>query len=716
MRTSKLLVAAFFFLLTQGGHGQPSERELGTVQVWSPSTQILLKAAPGGIAALRRSGYAVEAQVGNIASLTVSQQGYEALANDPAVIALAPVKHYRPLLDQSVPDAGASDLRSRFRDGRFDGITGRGVVVAVVDSGIDWRHNDFRKPDGRTRIRYLWDPSDTSYSDSGGGVGLPPPPGGKGTVYNTNQINAALMGLGTVNSEDECGHGSHVAGIAAGNGSAGGNGLPAGTFVGMAPEADLIVVRVFDGGCRFLYQDISLIQAMEFVDQKAGELDEPYALNFSLGTRIGGHDGTSLEEIAIDSLVAPGAAGKTVVVAAGNDGMDAVHVGGNFGAAGSKNESVTIGIFQENPQEALFDFWFDLKDSFRVTLSGGGQPAEDITDQVRFSPLNNSKRLLFSTDRALSFDLTITGETVKDGRFDGWVEGNASFTSSIDHSRLVNIPGTARKAITVGAHTTKLQWTDKTGESWRLKLASLGAPALFTSPGPTRDGRLKPELSAPGQVIASTLSSDATSLLFPDFLVLADERHAVNQGTSMSAPHVTGAVALLFEQMPYLDAGLVREILTASTREDSNTGETPNPTTGFGKLDAGKAIFPEKPRVVLSANYAARVPGERVELRYALQRGRSDNFVEGWVALRDPMGSFKFLSEDGKAFTPTQVPYRPWLDIKNQAGLLFSTVIPDDLAEGAYTFYAVGIQPGEDPFDPGAWVTNLAKASVQIIR
>ncbi|RMD70468.1 MAG: hypothetical protein D6819_04220 [Gammaproteobacteria bacterium] len=672
------------------------------------AAHVIVKARPGGLEALRRSGYAIEAAMGDIASMTVPLRAIEGLASHPEVLALSPVKHYRPTLDKSIPDAGASGLRTRSRDGQFEGITGKGTIVAIVDSGIDWRHPDFRNPDGTTRILYLWDPSDPSFSQSG--IGSPPPPGGKGTVYTADQINAALLGLGTVNSEDECGHGSHVAGIAAGNGGGGGGGIPPGTFVGMAPEADIIAVRVFNGDCDFLAKDISLVQAFSFIDQKAQALHEPYVINLSLGTQIGGHDGTDLEELAIDTLVGPGKPGKAVVVSAGNEGGEPVHVGGSFG----EGESVSIGMVQNEPESALFDFWFSAKDTFTLTLEGGGKPPEDITDQLTFSPLSGSKRLLLLTDRAPNFTLTITGESVQDGRFDGWTE-DGSFQDHLDFSRLVSIPGTARHAITVGAHTTKTQWTDKTGQAWSLILGSLGAPARFTSPGPTRDGRLKPEISAPGQVIASTLSSAAADLFFPDFLILADGKHAISQGTSMSAAHVTGAVALLFERIPGLDAALAREILTLSARTDFHTRPVPNPTTGFGKLDMERALFPEKPRVVLAPDKASLFSGESLSLYFAIQRGKDHNIIDGWVALRLPDGRFLFLAPDGKGFSPEQMPFRSNMEIRNGAGRLFALTVPPSTPPGDYTFFAVGTIPGTDPFDSANWLTNLASATVTVL-
>jgi subtilisin family serine protease len=581
-----------------------------------PAVPVLILTDPGGTASLQAAGYPLRAQIGEVASAVIPLDQLGALAQHPAVVHIEPVRRYRPLLDRSIPEIKANQVRTRQPDGSFVGTTGQGVVVGVVDSGLDWRHADFRRPDGSTRIKFLWDPADPSFVLSGGTIGSPPPSGGSGTVYTEAQINAALQGLGTVNTGDECGHGTHVTGVAAGNGRATGHAVPAGTFVGVAPQADIIAVRVFGADCSFLSGAIDLIQALQFIDQKAAELGRPYVINLSLGTHIGAHDGTSLEEQAIDALVGAGKSGKAVVVSAGNEGNDPIHAGGFFGPPGAANQRVTIDVAQGAPNAALFDFWFDGRDTFTVTISGGGQPAQDLTSQLTINPLNGSKRLFFATARTPSFTLTIAGQSVVSGRFDGWVEGGAVFTSQVEFSRLVGMPGTARNAITVGAYVTKNEWIDVDGNR-RVLLTNnvLGELAAFSSPGPTRDGRLKPELTAPGRVIGSTLTADANpgapgdSSIFPSrSFILRDGVHAIAQGTSMSAPHVSGAVALLLERNRRLEAPQLADILTVSSRQDGFTGAVPNDQWGFGKLDVAAAVALVPPVIAQPASCHLHLP------------------------------------------------------------------------------------------------------------
>jgi subtilisin family serine protease len=175
-------------------------------------------------------------------------------------------------------------------------------------------------------------------------------------------------------------------------------------------------------------------------------------------------------------------------------------------------------------------------------------------------------------------------------------------TSNIDTTRTLTIPGTAKNAITVGAWDTKKTWTDLNNNNLQNPSVVVGAAGGFSSNGPTRDGRIKPEIAAPGRMIASTLSADAPpsgqysiwkgTAIYPNAYILRDNRHAIGLGTSFAAPIVAGGIALMLEKNPGLDAVQIRSALTGTAKQDGFTGATPNNKWGYGKVDFVAAMTP----------------------------------------------------------------------------------------------------------------------------
>ncbi len=195
------------------------------------------------------------------------------------------------------------------------------------------------------------------------------------------------------------------------------------------------------------------------------------------------------------------------------------------------------------------------------------------------------------------------------GGADLWAERNQYTVHFLDHVSLeaiVGMPGSSKKSITVGAYNTKLQWTDIDGNGWTIG-ETLGNIAGFSSNGPTADGRQKPDLSAPGQIIASVLSSGAA----PEYLsnqrsiVTPDGVHLLFQGTSMATPHVAGTVALMLDKNPNLGYQQIKQILQQTARHDQFTGQGWSGAFGWGKLDAQAAV-----------DAAGGGGGETVELIY----------------------------------------------------------------------------------------------------
>lgn len=683
-----------------------------------PGANVLVHTTDNAVE-LEALGIPVQARVGDVATAYIPFSRLQEVAALPSVVHIEACQMLHPTNDVSVPETGAPSVWSSYN------VTGTGVIVGVIDSGIDPFHPDFINPDGTTRIKYLLDFSDPGDPDSDGNLNGPV---FGGIMYTETDINTALANPGwfyrssdtprsipdnsstgttsvvtvtesvtissaavdvyishshvgdirvvltcpsgttvtlhnrtggdrdniigtftvtecngqsaqgtwrltvsdhasyytgylifwnlhlnrSVRMTDLVGHGTHVAGTAAGNGRGTNGGLPAGTFKGMAPGADLIVVRAtrtYIGG----FSTADIVNALAFIDQKAQELGLPYVVNMSFGGQFGPHDGTSLHEQAIDSLVGPGKPGKAVVVAAGNEGNEAIHAGGNLTQDGSAALSVNV---PNGSQYFLADIWYEGSDIFGVgflTPTGfrfdpvpvppGKSRCYNLTIGSVVcvvhndnNPYNGDKEILFLVDSPISglWQLILRGTSVTNGRYDGWIQGCCVWVNP-DNQMRVGMPGTARNAITVGAYTTKNQWVDVTGTPHSIP-ATVGDIAGFSSDGPARDGRLKPEITAPGQRICSTLSEQSpagnTGSMYPDSsYICRDGYHGISGGTSMAAPHVTGAAALLLSANRNLDAAQLKMMLMSAAVRDDFTSMTPNNRWGYGKLDVEAAFI-----------------------------------------------------------------------------------------------------------------------------
>ena len=231
---------------------------------------------------LEELGVFVEGIVGTVVAARVPVDSFGGLTSLVNVRSVQVARQLQTSNDVSVPATGATAFRNQ------TGLDGSGTIVAVIDTGVDFTHPDFRNPDGSTRILALCDQTDPPRAGDntcpGGGSAT------GGTFWTKPQIDAALVGSGTVREVDTSGHGSHVLGSAAGNGP---------VFGGMAPGADLIVVK-----SDLFTNDI--IGAMDFIEDQATLLGKPYAINMSFGGHVGPHDGTDAISQAINGLVGPG--------------------------------------------------------------------------------------------------------------------------------------------------------------------------------------------------------------------------------------------------------------------------------------------------------------------------------------------------------------------------------------------------------------------------
>jgi subtilisin family serine protease len=504
-------------------------------------------------------------------------------------------------LDASTPKTQATPNYWTPTPPTFAGQAGAGVIVGDVDSGIDWSHADFKKPDGTTRILNIWDQTVT---------GTPPSGFTYGREWTQADINAGLP------AKDPDGHGTHVMGIAAGDGSATGNGQPANRFIGTAPNADIIMVRTD-------FSTTHIVDGVNYIFQRAAALGKNAVVNLSLGSGFGAHDGTETMDTSINALTG---AGKIVVVAAGNAGGQSLHAlqlvpvgGGNqtvtfsvptyTANSGATNDFVIIDAYYPGAASMSVSITSPRGTSnlgpvtkgnyAQVTSTSATDGAVYIENGYTASPSGDANIYIQIWDYATAryprvgtWTITLTPVSGTSPQLDLWLAqyqlGAAGvqplYTSDVDEHDLVQSPASAAQVIAVGAYTSKNLWPSILGGSYYFTdSTAIGALTTWSSPGPLRNGAQKPDIAAPGTAIVSSLST-AASPAPAQALVNPDGVHWTNAGTSMSCAHVTGGVALILADSPGLTPAQVKTKLFADARVDGNTGAVPNYRWGYGKL------------------------------------------------------------------------------------------------------------------------------------
>jgi subtilisin family serine protease len=574
-------------------------------------------------------GVMVKGRVATVASLRVPAAALEALARRPEIAWLKAAHGYNLLNEVST---SAAHLGSDEANGIF--TRGAGAIVAVVDTGIAWADRDFRKGEGTTRILGIWDMTLTDPAH-------PPPAGFSfGAWYPQSVIQTAIATSGTLLTGDGHGHGTHVAGTAAGNGLRTGNGVPAGTFAGVAPEADLLIVRVFDNSGTFC-GDCDLTAAVQFISQTAAAAGKPWVGNMSLGTDIGAHDGTDPDERSIDALVGPGRRGAQLAIAAGNSGghdssVHRHHWEAALPAVGASAINTFTLSYSPNGGADNDFIWLDLwyKGADRATVSlvtptgitvsaargadSGVVCTADGAVQIDATngpdPINGDNEVFMQIwdsstcatpfpPKTGSWTVRVTTDAIASASptFDLWDEADAGglgFVSLAVSStaKSVSLPGTARHAITAGSYVSKDRWITAVNQQFIASLSTsggVGSLSGFSGLGPTRDGRIKPDIAAPGEYIGSTLAGSIQALCNNNCKE-RDGEHGNIRGTSMATPHVAGTAALLLAINPNLEGPEVKAAITASARSDSFAvapGPLPNTWFGSGKLRALEAGY-----------------------------------------------------------------------------------------------------------------------------
>jgi subtilisin family serine protease len=553
------------------------------------------------------AGIAIQARFDKLVTARVTPAQLITLASLNEVVYVGPGYECTKAGDVSVPETGARLVHGGAVNKSH--YQGQNVIVVIFDTGIDWRHLDFRDPSDNTksRILFLWDQTLNPVGSETSPAGF-----GYGVEYTKAQIDNELDGspAGVVRETDTDGHGTHVAGTAAGNG-----GALYGKYIGMAPRADLIIIKGGNGS----FSETNMINGIAYAQMKRQALGKPVSMNFSIGSRGGPHDGSGGWEEAIDSFV--GSPGNVITVSAGNY-ADPIHVSGTVPASGTSVVTFTVPSYTPtsgtNNDKFSLDLWINGNPGMTASVMSptgitytraagefGNAPntADGTITLYNTTYANNGHRNIefrvtdptSSTPRAGTWTLTLTNSTAFPYTYDGWMYESTVGSSTVtlvgaDNAKTLGGTGAcAAGAITAAAYETKYSWPSYNGSTYIYTEGDRTSNiCLFSSKGPTRDGRLKPEITAPGQGIFSALST-ALDTVGQNTWIAPGQKHILEQGTSMAAPHVTGAAALLLCVNPGLSATEVRNLLTSTADGDVYATMLPNPTWGYGKLDIFEA-------------------------------------------------------------------------------------------------------------------------------
>jgi subtilisin family serine protease len=517
----------------------------------------------------------------DLLSIHADQPTIELLLKNRAVRRIQTKKRKSVHLDRATVETGltsTSGSRSVAEDGA-------GVLIGIVDTGFDLSHPMFFDGNGKLRVEgLLWQRQ------------LQPP-----RQFTTWQLETGWNN-GSNPGADENGHGTHVATIAGGSKYQG--------IEGIAPGARFLLVKT-----DFVATD----EAVKWIYDQAGS--KPCVINMSLGHHWGAHDGTDAEE-RYHAELAVRSPGKVICISAGNEREDKLHLGGLFAAG--QEETVEFSVFrgeQGQRPNAVITVWHAQADAFSLTLvspDGDAMAApalgrldqyEDPNVTIQIGRKEYEWSNLVQTEISLDFiershpvrdlegwKLKIRCDGVSVGRLDAWF-GNSGMGEFGQHAlleeeRTIGLPATGLGCVAVASHITNNAWASDAGNQTR-PTAVLGRSSKFSSLGPTRDVRQKPEVSAPGELITAALAAESELAMAPDY---ASYRYSAArllsiQGTSMACPVVAGIVALMLQKKPTLTTAHVQQILQTAAQKDSETGsQNWHPAYGYGKIRVAAAL------------------------------------------------------------------------------------------------------------------------------
>lgn len=516
----------------------------------------------------------------------------------------------KSMLDIARDDTGISDVNSGTNLNRP--YTGKGVVVGIIDAGFDYTHAAFRDSEGKLRIKRVWEQAETPSNDQ-----VSPETFGYGIELSTPEAIESAEGDILNNS-----HGTHVAALAAGSDQ-----FMDGAYLGMAPDADIVLVSIGASS----YDNVNISNAIAYIFEYAEAEGKPCVINLSLGCQTGPHDGTSAFDVIADALQGPG---RVIVGAAGNHRADLFHVSHSFSDAAEPSllTMLDFGTSLSKAAGGTVEFWGDSDGEYEVAICDYNTSQNEISERVMVYPASSDEVVSVSLGRNITGDITVASEIsplndkhhvmftsnlksvrahhavvlevkcIKPGSVDIWADNSQiwlsdysenGFTGAGPFSSISEIGGTAKRILSVGSYTTRNQYTLLNETNVRTLNETVGTISSFSGCGPTADGRIKPQIAAPGCFIVSAVSQNDRSgtLQIAQSHTDGSREHLYGymQGTSMSSPIVAGIVATWLEACPTLTPEQLVDVVSKTALQVSSS--LPDNNWGHGKIDAYSGLL-----------------------------------------------------------------------------------------------------------------------------
>lgn len=542
---------------------------------------------------LAKHGGRVSSRHGNIVSLIMPYEALRGLSKLDSVSFIEASQPMEACNDKAADNEVGTHLEALRKN--CPAYTGKGVVVGVIDTGIDTTLDAFKDEKGKSRISYFWN---LAADDATRYPTVVTPEGESRTYAYGSEYTAADIDAQTEDAPifiDEYGHGTHVSGTIGGRDK---------QYPGMAPDVKYIVTvnegENIEKGDLFCGEGSgSTLDSLEYIISRAEEMGMPLVVNLSMGTNMGPHDGSTLFEQAIQSDIEE--RGLIICVASGNSQDEAKNAVVTIPAGGSEEVKLDFTAYEPSASPLLYnaiEMWSTGNPQIDLKIAGKDVEREiaydeTIEDAVEFdgtnllcskefgSALNGDDRTLLnfetnSDEKNLKLTLTLTNKGSEDAVVHLYLQRNtvSKFIDHVDEGGAVGLPATTPGAVTVGAYTTR--------KIAGLYSEPIGEICSFSGCGPVRRSDLftgvnawKPDIVAPGAVLCSMGSTGYN-----------EGKHVYMVGTSMATPVVTGTVALLLQNMPDATAEQVKEAIFEKAESDGFTGEVPNSVYGHGKINA----------------------------------------------------------------------------------------------------------------------------------